>query len=287
MYTFLLLVGCLVSWPAQALAMQALWVPGASVTVPQGAQRFVVGVLEVTADCGADLALEEVIVRHRGLGDRTELTSVSLFTDGVRRTQARGLDRRADTAVRFLRGVSVPACETRSFELQVSLSATAMGEHELQVVRVATAAGDLQVVGQAGEAVSVTPHATPVQVSFVSRPITTSLAYGSQRTVARFVLRNDGRRAVEVTALVLTNDGAARDADLQQLQLRTAGGEELSAVLSSLTGDVARFSLMSPLRLEAGAERLLIVRADVRGRRKRTIDFVLADPADVVGREAR
>ncbi len=259
-------------------------------SVPQGAQRVSMLTLTLEASCASDVAVAALDVRHGGLGNVRDLARVYLMEGDRRVSRAAVPSDKAATTLRF-RSFTVSACESRVITVAADLSpsAAAAGEHRLALEEVRADAPvqivSVPVVASVPRA-TVTP-AVAAQISIEFLPVRTSVTYGSNRTLARVRLENDGRRAQSVRAITFTNNGSARDADLQNLALYSSSGERISTSIDALDGSILRVNLDPTLSLESRDEKVLELRGDVRASRKRTIEFTVEEPSDVEVVEAR
>lgn len=290
--SFGLLVPALAYATTGALTVSTLSLAGKAVSVPQGAQRVPLLKVTLAADCAADVSVTELSVRHAGLGSARDLSRVYLMADGIR--VSRGVvpsDRNASTL--RLRSFTVPACESRIIIVTVDVSASAApaGEHRLDLESV-TASAPVSIVSAAATTSSVprttvTPSSFSPQVSAEFLTVHTSQLYGANRVLARVRLTNDGRRAAALTAITFTNDGKARDADLEDIALFASDGTRLTAEFSQLDGDRLRLEFEKAFVLQPSDEKVVELRGDVRASRRQTIDFEIEEPSDIEATEAR
>jgi hypothetical protein len=260
-------------------------------SIPQGAQRVGMLTVSLAASCASDVSVASLDVRHSGLGSARDLARLYLMEGDRRVSRAAVPNDKAPTTLR-LRSFTVPACETRILTVaaDVSASAAAAGEHRLSVEEVrADAPARILSAASSSSAprATVTPNASASTVAVEFLPVHTSVSYGANRTLARLRLQNDGRRAQSVSAIMFTNDGSARDADLQDLALYSSAGDRVSAVAAALDGSILRLELDPALVLDSRDEKVLELRGDVRASRKRTIEFAIEEPSDVEAAEAR
>ncbi len=260
--------------------------PAAS--VPQGAQR--VGMLNVSlkASCAADITISSFIVSHSGLGDVHDLSRLYVF-NGLQRVSRGAVPSDYAPATLRLRSFTLKACQTTNLVVAADFSPTAAagGEHRLSLREIVASAPVTIILSTAKTPLTVTPHVGASTISAVFLPIHTSVLYGSNRTVARLRLTNDGSDTQDITSMTLTNDGSARDSDLQHLTLYSSASETISDTLATLDGSTARLWLTTPLRLEAHEERMIELHADVRASRRKTIDFILEEPSDIESQDVR
>lgn len=260
-------------------------------SIPQGAQRVSMLTVALQASCASDVAVSSLEVRHGGLGSVRDLSRLYLMEGGRRASRGAVPNDQAPTMLR-LRGFTVDACGTRILTVAAdfSASAAAAGEHRLTLEEVSADAPARAIAAAASSSsvprATITPGAS-AELSIEFLPVRTSVTYGANRTLARLRLENDGRRAQSVLAITFTNDGSARDADLQNLALYNSAGERISATAEVLDGSILRLELDPALHLESRDEKVLELRGDVRASRKRTIEFTIEEPSDVEAVEAR
>ncbi|MFH1444785.1 MAG: hypothetical protein ABIG34_05385 [Candidatus Peregrinibacteria bacterium] len=271
-----------------SLSVQIVEQPAAS--VPTGAQRVEMIVLNLSASCSGGVAMHGVTVTHRGLGAIRDISSVYAMSDGVRVSRARALSSRDGTVtLTFRPAVVVPACGVRHLSIMANFSADASraGEHRITLsgpgdIDAQNASVSLTSASRAPVRRTVGVNQGSVDVAFL--PLLSRVRYGTHRTVARLRLTAEEYDQA-IDALTLTNDGSARAADLQNLTLETSRGEVL-ARLSSLEDDRAPFVFSTPFIMKRGQMFLLTVRADVLASRRRTIGFMLEEPSDLVTRRS-
>lgn len=293
--SMLLVVLIPLAYGEEPLAMPTLTVssaPNASVeSIPQGAQRVPFLTLRLQASCDAPIAVSSLTLRHAGRGNATDILRAYASIGGTRWSRAVSVPARNPFTLR-LRSVVVPACGEASIIVlaDLSSSAQASGEHRFDVLSVGTQSGvAIQTSSSASSspaALRVTPHATTPDVTSEFRSVLTSKEYGTARVVARFLLKGGRASDQNVLSITFTNDGSARNGDLQRLYLESSSQQRLSVPLAQMEGDTARITLTPPLPLRRNQSVLLQLRADVRASRTRTIDFVIEEPSDIELEEA-
>jgi hypothetical protein len=113
------------------------------------------------------------------------------------------------------------------------------------------------------------------------------ITYGKDRTILRLRLSASGERDLQMTRLVLTNDGSARDGDLQNIVLHDNRGRPVSPVALRLHGDRVDLFFDPPVLLLKNASKVLELHADVLASRRRTIRFLVEESADITAHEVR
>lgn len=288
-----IIVSLLAAWTAvpvfaadfSEITVQA--VPRPSMSVAIGAQRVTMLTVRFTASCDRDVHLHSITLHHRGLGFFADIERVYAMVGTVRKTRTAPLTGSEGTVTLRFRGMTVPACSTVSADILADFSAnsTASGEHALFVdsrddidanspARILlNPAGAVPLTTQVGRGTGT------VSAEFLNIPV--PLSYGSARTVARFRLKADGRDDQVLSAITFVNDGTARGNDLENFVLETSGHTVLSSTVPSLDGDRVRIGLNPPLTLHRNEVRLFQLLADIRASRRKTVHFILQEPADL------
>jgi hypothetical protein len=250
-------------------------------SVPQGAQRVNLGMYTFTAPCESSVSIDTVVLKHSGLGDTADIERVYL-AEGIRRiSPARTFSGKDKTAELRLRGLTIAKCTTRTFSVLADFAADAQsgGEHRIDIERVETGSGTVTVAkGSAGNRAQTVP-ASAGTVSVEYRDLHAPVRYGNSRTILRFMLSAEGEDQ-QISAITLTNEGSARNTDLQRLRLFD-GDTLLAPAVKNLDNDIVRFELDPPLKLGRNAEKLLTVKADIRAGRRRTIQLTVDEPSDI------
>jgi len=261
-------------------------------SVPPGAQRVTMLMLNLSASCSGDIFVHGVTVTHGGMGAVRDLSSVYAMSDGQRISRGRALSSGdGSVTLTFRPALTVPACGEKDLSIMADFSpdAAVTGEHRLSLLSSGSIdAGDAIVTLEGSVDAPVRRTAGTEQGSVTTEflPLLQRITYGDHRIVARLRLTAEGTYDQIVDAITLTNDGSARDGDLQNLTLETSRGQTL-ARLSSLREHLALFVLTTPLTMERGQVFLLTVRADVRAGRRRTVGFTLEEPGDLFSHRAQ
>lgn len=257
-------------------------------SIPRGAQRVPMLRLRLRASCDGDVRLTSVTLRHRGLGDPQDVSSIYVFEGGARVSRAATVRGREGITTLQMRGFRVRACAERTVDILGDYAATAAvaGEHAFilrsssDVLLEAPGSVTLAAPSAASPAVRTAAKQTgEIAVEYPDLP--GPLSYGPGRTVARVRLRADGVRDQSIRAVTFTNQGSAADRDLQHLFLETGSHERLCGPTESLTGDQVRLPCDPPFTLRRNETRLLNLRADIRASRRRTIQLLIEEPADL------
>ncbi|MFA7681933.1 MAG: hypothetical protein WCX61_02795 [Candidatus Peribacteraceae bacterium] len=255
--------------------------------VPPGAQRVPMLELTLSASCEADIRVASLTVQRRGLGSREDIDAVYLMSGTDRVSNAQSIANRDGTVQLRTTGLFIEACTSKTFVVAVDFSENAAiaGEHRFIFVGPrGVDAGDATVRVRYGDTVSrVVRRTAGLSIGIISVEnlrVFTSPTWGSQRILARLQLESDGRDDHAISAITLTNNGSARDRDLQNLFIQ-AGQGMASQRIVTMDDDHVRFVFDPSLLLQKHTRRILVVRGDVRASRSRTIDFVVEENSDI------
>ncbi len=238
--------------------------------------------ITLKADCDADIAVEQIALRHTGLGSASDLPRVYVMENGKRLSHAQSFSGRNRTATLRPRGLSINACSERTLTIAADFAPDAApgGEHTIVLAGITTDKGPASIYAAGrSPAVRATPAtAGTIAVEYLS--LHSTVRYGNNRTVGRMRLSADGEADQSITEIILTNDGSARNGDLIHLELMD--GQRVLGEIDALEGDTAHFVLDKPLTIGRNATKLITVRADVRASIKRTIRLIVDEPSDII-----
>ncbi|MBM3230948.1 hypothetical protein FJZ28_01325 [Candidatus Peregrinibacteria bacterium] len=253
-------------------------------TVPPGAQRVPMLRLRMTASCAADVSVDTVRVLRKGLGSNADISAVYFYHRGSRISQAREIANKNGSVDFALRTVIVPACETEELMLYADFSATASAaaEHRFELADDGVAAlnANVRIDHRRGAYIRKTSGAPVGQIAVGYLDLNQSIRYGSRRLVLRFTLEADSGDDQVVSAITFTNQGSARDEDLQNVYVDFRA-RSISTVASSMDDDTVRVEFSPPLLIERGQKLSFGLRADVRSGYSRTVRFVVEEPSDI------
>lgn len=262
-------------------------------SVPIGAQRVTMLTLTLSASCMVDIPIATVALMHEGAGSAADVLRVYAFEGQHRVSRAATPQARDGRTTVRLRSLVIPRCKSRrlSFTADLSSDAASGGEHRF-VLRSAhdvnTVSPDVRILMELSPPASpalplparaIGPQQGTISVTYLTVP--QPITYGDNRRMLRLRLTADSKDDHVVTALTLTNEGKARDSDLQNLFLAFSDGKPLTPLLSQLNGASARFTFEPPLYLDRNADRILVLHANVRAGRRETLEFVVQEPGDI------
>ncbi len=253
--------------------------------IPPGAGRIKMLELKMSASCGgADVSVKEIKLIRRGLGDYRDILRVYAISENRRPGPSQQLNRKDGLIELRMSHLTVESCKEKIVDIYADFSgnASVSGEHRFIIAGagniIAAAKSIALIQGKEIERASDTKKIAGEeigQISITYLPLTKRVTYGANRTVMRFSMKADGLDSHRVLAITIKNRGSARNLDLQNISLQG------TKVESSLEGDNVRLVFDPPLMLEKNQERLMIMKADVRASRRRTIDFIIEEPSDI------
>lgn len=268
------------------ITAQSLLVDG---SIPPGAQR--VPMLRVTIEnsCEGSATIFGLELRRRGLGDRRDISAVHAVSEGSRISRSRPISRRNNQVSIPLRQYSVPACKTNVIYIYAdfSRSASVAGQHAIELLNVESDATVSMRVQPAQSAVLSTVGSPVGELSVEYLRLHRRIRYGDRRTVARFRIEADSESDHLLTKITLTNQGTARDDNLQNLYLVTGRNRKVSPVIPKLVGDTATLRFDPPLALKRNQSRTFSLMSDVRSGIRRSIQFTVEEPSDIQARPLR
>ena len=247
--------------------------------------------VDFSASCAGPVTVRSLVVHHGGLGAAADFSSVYAVDVLTRITRGVTLQGSHPAAMLRFRNFVVPACSTRSIKIvaDVSPHAAAGSLHRLSVTSAQDVSTDASVKllhGKPSQAARTAPaNEGLVTVQFLPLP-DDNVLFGSDRIISRFSLTATDTDQ-SIAAITFTNDGSARDSDLQRLFLSGSSSEPLTSVQPILSGDTVRLSFSSPLLIERNATRIFLLHADVRASKRRTIRMTIQEPSDVEATRAR
>lgn len=259
--------------------------PTDSGSFPRGAQRIEMMSMTLKAQCGSDIPITSITLTHQGLGALSDIENVYLMEGNRRVSGTHTFNSREPTLRIPLRGFEIPDCESREVRVMIDSSpdAAAGAEHALAVASsndIETPSAEVSLLSA-----SVKPRrSTPASIGTIDveyLDLRGPVRFGSNRMVGRFQLTADKEGDHTIVAITFTNTGKATDRDLQNLVLENNRGQKMSVKAESLDGDKVRLMLDPSLRLGKNEMKTLVLKADIRASRKKTIQFVIEEPSDI------
>jgi len=254
-------------------------------SIPLGAQRVEMLRLTLHAGCDGDVTVRAIDIHHMSLGAARDIARVYFMENGKRITRRYAFSDNAVATVR-LRSFVVKNCSKRDISVYADFTpdAAAGSEHAIMLTSKADVTGDAESVKlstiSAGASRSVTPSTVgTIAVSYL--PLHNTVRYGKGQTVLRLQLSADGGSNHLISSIRLTNDGKARDGDLQNLSLYASNGERISAVESDMDDDSVIVTFDPPFTLQRNQTRMFLLKADVQASRRKTIHFRIEEPSDI------
>jgi len=261
-------------------------------SIPRGAQRVPLLTITLNASCSADVTVDELRLHHAGLGNPEDITSLYATDGRMRLSRTTSFSGNNRTATLRLTRLTIERCTSKTVQIAADFSVSAEngGEHRAELKTVADiVAGDALVTIKADTSGATlrTAPSTSGTITVSYPPLRSTVKYGNNRTLGRLKLEADNEDDHAISSITLTNEGKARDTDLQNLYLETSAGEKISGTLRKLDGDKAVFVFSEPFILEKNQARVLEVKGNVRAASKKTIRFEVEEASDIVSTIAK
>ncbi len=190
-------------------------------SVPIGATRIEMQQLTFAQPCGKDAHVRTIVIHHSGLGSMADIANVYALDGTTRITRGSTFNAHTSSAtLRFNPPLSIAACSKRTITIAMDLSAQAApsSQHVLSILSSTDINADTTVSFQT---LKFNPelHLTPKingSVTFTITPLASpNVLFGKGRTLLRFTLKASNDSSQQIDAITFTNDGSARDTDLQ------------------------------------------------------------------------
>ncbi|MFA6259379.1 MAG: hypothetical protein WCX29_02100 [Candidatus Peribacteraceae bacterium] len=262
-------------------------------TVVRGSTRIPVMELALTAGCTAPVRVHSIGLRRVGLGYNSDIAAMYIERGTQRVSGARGIDNRDGSVVLHVRDVVVPACGTETLTILADFAedAAVSGQHRfvLHDQDPIQSTADTVHVRTVNEPLPLQTASSSVRGTLTVTPLSLlqRVQYGSAQTVARIRLEATGNDRHIVSAIRFTNQGSAQGNDLQNFSIVTAQDGRISAITPAMDGSSVYMRMSPPLVLEGGANRMLILQADVHVGRSKTLAFTVEESGDVFSRVRR
>ena len=260
--------------------------------VPRGATRVRILPVILTASCHADVSVHAITIRNAGLGNRRDITRVYLLQKQQRIGRAKRFGA-SDQRVTFrLPHFTVPACSSTQLDVAIDISraATVGARYALSIDNPwDIEAGAERLIGEfpvqtRGARASVTPDpAGELVIEF--RPLAGKIHAVKNEALSRFYLEAKGKHHL-LYAITLTNRGTAKDDDLRNLYITRNNGRALTQVEKFMDKDQVTLRFSRPYFLRKGNRALFQLRGNAYTRKK-SIDFHLEEPVDILATSSR
>lgn len=253
---------------------------------PRGATRVPFATLQLSASCDADITVEQIDVRHVGLGESRDVQGVYLMSGFRRLSRSTTFSDSGRTASLRMRGVTVPRCGAMEIQVlgDIAPDAHVAGEHGIELVGVAGIESDAASVrverGTDRVRVRTSPTAAGA-LSVVFLRTHDRLSYNRLVTVARMQVSADNVTDHVLRRVTLTNGGTARNHDLEDLYLETSGGEVVSNVVAKMDGNTVSLTFDPSFHVKRGQTRVLELKALVKGSAYKTVSFSIEEDGDL------
>ncbi len=256
-------------------------------SVARGATRVPFLTLNMSASCDADITVQSLELKHTGLGSTDDIASVYAVDGYTRVTRTAQFDRRNKTATLRFRSYVIPKCSASSLAIFADMSpdATVASEHAMSLSGLSGILSTAKETVLSSSVDNGTVVALPVTAGKLTArllPISGPIRYGRIETVARLQLTADVRSAQILKRITFTNDGRARDMDLQWFSLQKLSGVSLTRLAPRMRGYTITLDFSPTFIIHAGQTIVLNLKAEVRGSQSKTVSFIIEEPSDIL-----
>jgi hypothetical protein len=261
-------------------------------SVARGATRVSLGTLNLTASCDGDITVQEIEVKHTGLGASSDIRGVYLI-DGARRV-SRPIRFDAGSKKALIRPMNlvVPKCGAIRPDIVIDLVDTAApgAEHGISLTGVtgikATAKSITVSESEASKRVLTTPYAdSKITVNFL--PGTYLHRYAHRETLARIQFTADAKSSHFLKKIILTNQEGARDYDVLDFALETTSGKRLTAPAMHMNGRTLTLEFYPSFELRRSQTVVLLLKGTINSSITKKIDFTVEEKGDLFSTPAR
>lgn len=259
-------------------------------SIARGAQRVpVLQMLFSVACTSTPVAVSSVTIQHAGRGAASDIARVYLHQGNRRISRALTLPAKNDPITIAIPKSLFLHCSTVPLTLAADFSANADigSEHMFRLVSVDANGAEVTYNMDDEGSLNIGASGTPASVTAELLPVTSTVRYGRNRTLARISLQGTGNKDQRIIAITLTNEGSATNSDLQNLYWATRTGEKVSEVIPEMQGRAIRIGFDPGLLLQGRDTKLIELRGDVRASRRRTIRLAIEEESDIEAMEVR
>gem|GEM_PF-1207216 len=255
-------------------------------SMPKGASRVEMAVLNISASCEADVTVTEVTVSHFGLGNVSDITAVYL-NDGFRRiSRTQTFDSRSRDAVLRVTSLVIPKCSAVRVKIlfDISRDATVASEHGASIVHASAIASTAKATTLLRTDVTQRTFTTAKDAGAITvnlLPIKGPLRYARREIVARLQVTADTKNDHLLRSVTFKNLGDARDMNLINFTLETRRGEVLSPVAQRMRGLTVKLDFDPTYVLERGRTAVFLLKAQINASQSKKIQFTVEEPSDI------
>ena len=262
-------------------------------SVPVGATRVPMQQLTFAQPCGKDTHVRTIVIHHSGLGSIADIANVYALDGTTRITRGSTFNAHTSSAtLRFNPPLSIAACSKRTITIAMDLSAQAApsSQHVLTILSSTDINADVPLLLQTMKSnpeLHVTPKANG-SVTFSITPLASpNVLFGKGRTLLRFTLKASNDSNQQIDAITFTNDGSARDMDLQNLSIQSRNGRMMSDASASLREATIRITFSSPFIIHRNQSQMLLLLGDVTASKRKTIRLTVQEQSDIESHPVR
>ncbi len=251
----------------------------AGTTLPV-ASGITVGKLNLTAGSN-DVSITAIRLNHRGVGARTDIASVGLFSNGVKVAKSKSISSEDTVDLNMITPLVIKAGTTVTVDVVVSTNAAA-GEHYFHLLSDGITSSASSVGGSF-------PVSTPLfKTSTTSAGTLTFAADGSLADVklgqtnavlAKFKVSTDSVEDITIKSMTFKKDSAStsQDNDIANYKLYLNGSQVATGVM---VNKYVTFALNTTI-LKNKSDQKFEIRGDVVGGASKTIKLVIDSSTDI------
>lgn len=255
-------------------------------SVPRGATRVEMAVINISASCEADIVLEEIEITHIGLGDSSDIAALYLYNGQRRVSRARTFDAHARKAQLRPTSLVIKKCDAVRLQVLVDIASDAQSasEHGVTIAGVSALSSSAKTttflpVDSTERRITSPKDIGSITANFL--PIKGPLRYGHTETVARLQLTADSSNDHLLRSIVFTNLGDARDMNLLNFTLETRMGSILGPPALRMRGLQVMLTFDPTYVLERGRTVVFLLKAQINASRSRKVNFTIQEPSDL------
>ncbi len=256
-----------------------------------GATRVEMLSLDIAASCDSDIRIDDIEIKHTGLGATSDIDGVYLSDDLRRLSRSIHFARDGTAHVRPQR-LTIAKCNAVRVSIlaNISPSASPAAEHGVTIVsadRIHSTASTVTLTqSDDGIVVRASPQqAGAISVNFLS--VAGPLRYGRQETVARIQLSADAKSDHLLKKIALTNTEQARDMQLINFLIETRDGTQLTPLAHRMFGKKVTLLFDPTFILRRSQTIVLLVKAEMRASAQTKVRFTLEEDSDLDAKEYR
>ncbi len=254
--------------------------PFAAGTTLPSASGITVGSIDITAGSD-DAVITAVRLISKGVGARTDIVSVGLFSDGVKVAKSKAISSEDLVDLNMISPLKVEAGETVTLDVVVSTAAAA-GEHYFQVESDGITTNSGSVDGNFPVTTPLFKTSTTVAgtLTFSADGSLADVKLGQTDAIlAKFKVATNGVEDITINSMTFKKDSVstAQDGDVENLTLYMNGSE---VATGELVNRYVTFNVDKTI-LKNKSDQKFEIRGDIVGGASKTLKLVIDSTTDV------